>query len=76
MLELVARLANEDEELADYFIENNVHNSLLSLIKKSMKIYFKNNSLIDEGNNDDSVEMVRRKYRTLAAEIETLGGLL
>jgi hypothetical protein len=75
VLELVARLANEDAELADYFIETNVHNSLLYEIKKSMKIYFRNNSLIDE-NSSDSVEMVRRKYLTLSAEIKTLGGLL
>ena len=41
-----------------------------------MKIYFKNNSLEDESNQEDSIEMVKRKYRTLAAEIKTLGGLL
>jgi hypothetical protein len=53
---LVASLANEDGELADFFIENNVHNSLLSQIKKSMKIYFKNNSLEDENNKEYSKE--------------------
>lgn len=76
MLDLVASLANEDGELADFFIENNVHNSLLSQIKKSMKTYFKNNSLEDESNKTDSKEQVMLKYRTLSAEIVTIGGLL
>ena len=76
ILDLVASLSNEDGELADYFIENNVHNSLLSQIKKSMKIYFKNNSLEDESNKTDSKEEVNLKYRTLSAEIITVGGLL
>ena len=49
---------------------------MLSQIKKSMKIYFKNNSLEDEANKNDSKEQVKLKYMTLSAEIITVGGLL
>ena len=57
------------------FVENLVHKMLLDKISRSLKIYKKNNSLFSEGS-PETYEQQLTKYKTLASQITTLGGLL
>jgi len=54
-LNLIARLSNSREELAELFMNSLVHKILLDQIKKSLKNYKKFNSLFDE-NSKETVE--------------------
>lgn len=74
-LNLIANLSNSSSDAATKFMEAKVYIHLLSEIKKSMQLYKVLLSLFDE----DSVETIQEaltKYKTLAAQIKTLGGLL
>ena len=76
VLELIATLANSEEVvLADNFADDLVHVALLGNIAKDMKKYKKCQSLFDDSSTE-TVEQQMLKYRTLAAEITTIGGLL
>ena len=77
ILQALARLANQDSEIADFFIDQKCHTALIKQIKNSMKVYFKNDqySLFGE-DSTESIQVRRGKYESLAAEVITLGGLL
>lgn len=75
VLELIAALANEEVQLADNFADDLVHVALLGNIAKDMKKYKKHQSLFDDSSTETE-EQKMLKYRTLAAEITTIGGLL
>lgn len=74
-LNIIANVSNDSEALASIFMDKLVHKILLGQIKKSMNVYKKSHSLRNE-LGQESVKMEMLKYRTLAAEITALGGLL
>lgn len=74
-LDIIANVSNDSEKLADIFMDKLVHKILLSQIKKSMNLYKKSHSLKDD-TSMETIQGQMLKYKTLAAEITALGGLL
>ena len=74
-LRIVEYISLHSEKAASRFIEKQVHNNIMKNIRYSIHIYKKNNDLKDE-DSKDTEELLKKKYLTLAAEIDCLGGLL
>lgn len=75
LLDLISGLANTDDDLANLFINDGVHDRLLKTIGRSLNLYQKNRSLFDENSPETELQKMM-KYKIFAAEIKTLGGLL
>lgn len=74
-LNLITTLASANNNVADRFMDTYIQTNLLNHIRKSLNVYKKTQSLVDE-HSKVSAEQQKLKYQTFAAEIVTLGALL
>ena len=74
-LRIVEIISLNNIDAANKFIDKNVHGNIVKNVNNSLAIYRKNNDLKDEEAKDTNDTLIL-KYRTLSAEIDTLGGLL
>jgi hypothetical protein len=74
ILEMILRLSVAEQKAADAFYESSLHIILISKLTDALEQWSTGKSLYED--SVDKVEDQLKKFKTLASEIQALGGLL